>query len=62
MKLVFRIDLFIEYLRKHVASERDIQRVLDYKDWGKYDGMTYDEVRHHEVYLLKEWFTQEEKS
>ena len=62
MKLVFRIDVFLDYLRENGADEKQIQKVLRKKDWGKYDGMTYEEVKRHEVYVLKQWFKQEEKS
>jgi hypothetical protein len=54
--------VFLDYLRENGADEKQIQKVLRKKDWGKYDGMTYEEVKRHEVYVLKQWFKQEEKS
>lgn len=58
---VFKIDRFISWCRSCNASESEINEVLERKDWGKYDGMTIEEVKKHETKVMRSWFAMEEE-
>jgi|GEM_PF-5151538 len=60
MKLVFKIDRFIDWCYLNGSTEHKVRKMLEQYDWGKYEGMTYEEVRKEEVAIMREWFVKEE--
>lgn len=60
MKYIFRIDRFIDWLYLNGSTPHQVDKMLNQFDWGRYDGMTYEEVCKTELYVIKDWFTKEE--
>lgn len=56
MKLVFKIDRFITWCYINGSTPRQVQNLLEKHDWGKYDGMSYEEVKKQEYAVMREWF------